>query len=227
MDYLQHVYLYFLYRTIKDELVFKGGTCLQKTYGLNRFSDDLDFTKKGHARVKDIARNITAFGHETQIVTGKKNKSGATYLLKAKGPLYDGTEKSLAYIHLDISSREKPLLEPELKLVTPIYHDLPPYTLSAMKIEEIAAEKVRAIMTRDKARDVYDLWHLLRKGTSIDIDIVNKKLEYYAMEFDNRGFTEALKKRNKIWGQELNSLMHSPPDLREVNNEILKHFSRL
>jgi predicted nucleotidyltransferase component of viral defense system len=43
-DYLQHLFLLFLSRYVKDELVFKGGTALQKAYALNRFSIDLDFT---------------------------------------------------------------------------------------------------------------------------------------------------------------------------------------
>jgi predicted nucleotidyltransferase component of viral defense system len=43
-DYLQHLVLLFLYSRIKNEPVFKGGTALQKVFGLNRFSIDLDFS---------------------------------------------------------------------------------------------------------------------------------------------------------------------------------------
>jgi len=43
-DYLQHLFLLFLSKEAKREFVFKGGTALQKIYGLNRFSIDLDFT---------------------------------------------------------------------------------------------------------------------------------------------------------------------------------------
>jgi predicted nucleotidyltransferase component of viral defense system len=42
-DYVQHLFLMNLYRRVGDEIAFKGGTALQKTYGLNRFSEDLDF----------------------------------------------------------------------------------------------------------------------------------------------------------------------------------------
>ena len=45
-DYLQHILLLLLSRRAGNWLVFKGGTALQKAYGLNRFSDDLDFTSK-------------------------------------------------------------------------------------------------------------------------------------------------------------------------------------
>ena len=43
-DYLLDLLLFLISRNTKDELVFKGGTCLSKIYGLDRFSEDLDFT---------------------------------------------------------------------------------------------------------------------------------------------------------------------------------------
>ena len=47
-DYLQHIILARIYSRINSQLVFKGGTSLQKCMGLNRFSEDLDFiTSKG------------------------------------------------------------------------------------------------------------------------------------------------------------------------------------
>lgn len=45
--------------------------------------------------------------------------------------------------------------------------------------DEIVAEKVRAIMTREKGRDIYDLWFLLNKNILIDNNLVEEKLKYY------------------------------------------------
>ncbi|MFW6111033.1 MAG: nucleotidyl transferase AbiEii/AbiGii toxin family protein [Thermoproteota archaeon] len=42
-DYLETVVLKILYQRT-DNLVFKGDTCLRKFYGLDRYSQDLDFT---------------------------------------------------------------------------------------------------------------------------------------------------------------------------------------
>src|SRR3989344_7708115 len=52
-DYLQHLLLSSLSRRTADELVFKGGTALQKVFGLNRFSIDLDFTQN-----KPLPKNL-------------------------------------------------------------------------------------------------------------------------------------------------------------------------
>ena len=52
--------------------VFKGGTALQKVYGLNRFSIDLDFTAKEDNNkidfkilIEKIAKKITDFGYNS------------------------------------------------------------------------------------------------------------------------------------------------------------------
>ncbi len=44
-EYFQNIVLFILYEQFGKELVFKGGTALSKAYGLERFSEDLDFTR--------------------------------------------------------------------------------------------------------------------------------------------------------------------------------------
>jgi len=48
-----------------------------------------------------------------------------------------------------------------------------------MDWEEILSEKVRALITRVKGRDLFDIYYLLSKDIKIDLRLVNKKLEYY------------------------------------------------
>ena len=43
-DYLLELILFILYKHIGRKMIFKGGTALYKLYGLDRFSQDLDFT---------------------------------------------------------------------------------------------------------------------------------------------------------------------------------------
>lgn len=227
VDYVQHLFLYFLYRRIKDELVFKGGTCLQKTFGLDRFSEDLDFTMKGRSDVAGVARDITAFGYGAEASKDKEDEFGVSYLLKARGPLYDGTEKSLAFVRMEMSVREEAVLEPEVKTVTPIYHDLPPYTIAAMRVEEILAEKLRATTIRDKARDVYDLWFMLKKGVHVDFELMNEKLGFYGAVFDFESFVGLLHKRRRIWEKELGPIIPRVPDFAGVAGEIEERLAEL
>ena len=43
-DYFQYMILAAIYSKPDKNIIFRGGTALQKAYGLNRFSEDLDFS---------------------------------------------------------------------------------------------------------------------------------------------------------------------------------------
>ncbi len=226
-DYLQHIFLLNFYRKIKDELVFKGDTALQKTYGLSRFSEDLDFTLKSDIDIESVLKtvmiNLRIFGCEASKNKKKEETSGATYLIKIKGPLFDGTEQSHTYIRLEISKREKVELPVNINTITPIYEDLPPYTIPVMALSEIMAEKIRAIFTRNNARDIYDLWFLIQKKNKVPVTLINKKLKYYKKNFDQKEFEKAVEKKEKIWEQEMRQIVPVIIDFKEIKNNI---FSR-
>lgn len=223
-DYLQHLFLLFLSRHTKDQLIFKGGTALQKVYGLNRFSIDLDFTlqkKLKNKTMKRIIEDIKIFGFECEYEREKENL-GITFKLKINGPLYDGTEKSKSTLRIEISKREKILLEPEVKEIVPIYPDLHPYTILIMQLNEILAEKIRAIIVRTKARDVYDLWFLLRKNVKMDENLINKKLEFYKKIFKRKRLISNIKTIGKVWKSELKPLVTFLPSFKLVFEDIEK-----
>ncbi|MCD6403109.1 MAG: nucleotidyl transferase AbiEii/AbiGii toxin family protein [Candidatus Aenigmarchaeota archaeon] len=223
-DYLQHVFLMFLSRETKNQLVFKGGTALQKVYGLNRFSVDLDFTSLSDGAeetIKKISEDMTIFGLETNISTVKSSPVGKTFVLRIKGPLYDGTERSISTLRLEISLRKDLILEPEIKEVIPVYPDIRPYLLLVMRLEEILAEKVRAICWRSRSRDVYDLWFLLRRGVKCDLKLVNEKLKYYNLKFQKESFIQKIEETKKNWKSELERIVSFVPDFEKVKNEIL------
>ena len=106
-DYLQHLILLILSQRTSQEFIFKGGTALQKTFGLNRFSIDLDFTKNGEWAddlFEQLRKDVTTFGYEAKI-TVKEQKESQLVKIAMKGPLYKGIERSLAVLRLEISLR--------------------------------------------------------------------------------------------------------------------------
>ncbi len=230
-DYLQHLVLSIGTRQVGDELVFKGGTCLQKVYGLNRFSEDLDFTQTGSVKMDEltnsIVRGLKGFGYTTSTEVEKK-KDSQGFRLKIQGPLYQRTEKSLCSIHMEISQRESVLLEPEFKSLYPAYEDLPPYSILVMKTSEILGEKMRALMTRDRARDLYDIYFLLKKNTMIDWDVIEKKMEYYMRSIDISEISEAIEARRLLWEREipqLTTLVHGFEEVQEyVSKKIIESY---
>ena len=222
-DYLQHVLLLFLSRHTGRWLIFKGGTALQKTYGLNRFSDDLDFTSRKETGLEDMAHRIRTdllnFGFENDMEI--KENISKVIIYRIKGPLYDGRPRSIAVIRLEISLREEVILKEEMREVVPVYTDLAPYLLAMMNSEEILSEKMRAIMTRNKARDVFDAWFLIKKKVPVNMELVNKKLEYYDMRFDRDLFIASLTNKKSIWEKELKPLVSFFPDFERTAMEIL------
>jgi hypothetical protein len=107
-------------------------------------------------------------------ITWKERKSiaGKQYIISAKNILPYKT-----HVVLDFSFREKNLSTDRTVLQTmyPIVFNSFVYHLSR---EEILAEKIRAIMTRRKGRDLYDLWYLLSLGVEIRPDMLIKKMLY-------------------------------------------------
>jgi hypothetical protein len=228
-DYLQHILLLFLSRRAGSWLVFKGGTALQKAYGLNRFSGDLDFISKKEEDLEDIAygikNDLDKFGLENELKINRMENVSEVIVYSMKGPLYDGTPRSMAVQRVEVSLREKVILKEGIHEVVPVYPDLQPYLLTMMNPEEILSEKVRAIMTRNKARDVYDLWFLIKKKIPVNPELINKKLEYYGMVFDLDTFTASLMDKNRIWEKELKPLVSFIPNFEKTAKEILDAFS--
>ena len=184
-EYLQLLFLNKLYSYKKSEnIFFKGGTALHLIYQAPRFSEDLDFTVE--LREKEFLSFIlTVFEdikkEESLQFKEKKTIAGKRFLLAA-------STEDLPYkifINLDFSFREK-VLEPQKDIIK--VEDYPllftNYVVHLSK-EEIFAEKIRAIMTRKKGRDLYDLWYLANLGVSFKELLVREKLKYYKLENTN------------------------------------------
>ncbi|MBI4918616.1 nucleotidyl transferase AbiEii/AbiGii toxin family protein [archaeon] len=227
-DYLQHLALMILYKISDRHLIFKGGTALQKIYQLPRFSEDLDFTlcKEFELRklMEKLVKDLEIAGYDSSFEIQKDLKLGKTIRLKIKGPLYNGQENSVFYLLLEISNREKVLLEPQLKEIKPVYKDLNSYLVKVMDLKEIFAEKIRAIMTREKARDLFDINFLLDQKASPDLKLINEKLKYYKEKFDLKEFMQAIDNKSKIWKKDLTPLMIKIPDFNEVKTRTLASF---
>ena len=189
-DYLLEVILFALYTNMKNELIFKGGTAMYKVYKLNRFSEDLDFTLMKHRQaipqiLQKMIKQLSGIGIFAKIKEIKEYRQQINVYLECKGPLYNGSKESLVFIPLNISLREK-VQHVAFEMLFSSYREIPSFEVYVMEEIEIVAEKVRAILSRDKARDIYDLWFLLKKGIVLDEELVEKKLKIAGMCFNKK-----------------------------------------
>ena len=126
----------------------------------------------------------------------------------------------MSRITINMSKRERPISSLE-KLLVATYPEIPSFELSLMDVKEIAAEKIRCIMTREKPRDIYDLWFLSKKGITIDVSLVNKKLKIYRLTFNSKKFTEKVNEKRNMWRRDLQDLIIGTlPEFNDVTNEI-------
>ena len=173
---------------VQHDLIFKGGTSLQKCYFAGyRFSEDLDFTalrafdapmiQSLINEAKNVMQEFTGIRTDTQETVvetladdyGKESYEAKIYY---EGPWkYGGTPRSL---RIHISRDEHLLFSPKIMPIMHNYSDreeLPQAAIRVYALEEILAEKLRAFSGQRKwavARDVYDL-HMLAKS-SVEID---------------------------------------------------------
>ena len=173
---------------LKNSLVFKGGTSLKKSYfGEYRFSEDLDFSTLDGAPVWDemesaIKQACTNAQEELEehipdpIITCERYEEKQphpekqeAFTIKAQLPWHRAPQ---VRVMIEITHNETVVLPP---IERPIIHNYSEeFTCSLLNypLEEIIAEKLRAILqniqkyhergwTRSRARDYYDIWCIL------------------------------------------------------------------
>jgi len=95
LDYMHHHILSLLGRSIKNDWVFKGGTCLQKVLSLDRFSEDLDFTILGQPDIErtidKLVDNLEVLGMPGAVKRSRPSKgsSEGTFRVLLEGPSKD------------------------------------------------------------------------------------------------------------------------------------------
>ncbi len=217
--YLQDIILHSVYQKATDEIVFKGGTALLKLYNLDRFSEDLDFTQNKETNlskiIEDSIRHLESFGAEIEEKEVEKTQHTYKTRLGIKGPLYTGERLPLAFIRIEINKKSK--VEKSVnKRYTPIFSDVPAFDIVTLNEEEMLAEKIRALMTRTRPRDLYDIYHLLKKDVEINKDLVNKKLSYYDLEFNKEEIIRRAKDVERGWKDLSNLTFTKPPTFNKA-----------
>ena len=221
LDYYQHLILAKLYGDF-NTIYFKGGTCLQKCYGIKRFSEDLDFNYVD-IEIKKIIEFIENI-FDAKTMDYYETRFGVSFSIRFNGILFNGTNQSMCKLSFDFRNRDvynKPLKN----IIRPIYHDLPNYFLLALDKEEILTEKIRAILTRYKARDIYDLNELLIDEVKINFDLVNKKLHSYNMSFKLDEFEKKLEEKRSIYEEEMKRLTSIFDDFDTCKKRIMDNLT--
>ncbi len=208
-----------------NDLIFKGGTCLKKIYfEETRFSVDIDFTCTRENVTDELLEDLKEKLEDRtirRITFGDiKEDQGWGDSVSFKLRYYDLNDHPNS-VKIDLSFREQPVLKPELKEVLILdYGWIDNFELYVFPLKEILAEKARAIVTRKAARDVFDLWFLLKRGVELDLGLVEKKMDIYDDEFNVDEFFDKIDEKEGDWERDLMMLVPEAPDFETVRVEI-------
>lgn len=225
-EYLQLLFLKRFYSKKEiQNIFFKGGTALRLLFDSFRFSEDLDFTSQVTEEKisKIIKETVKELKEEIPSLTFKEEKTKRSDSFK--GRLFQDLERIdfPLTIRLDFSFRESPQTK-EVSLIETQFPVSPYPQVVHLGLEEILAEKIRALSVRSRGRDIFDLWFILSKGVSIDWELVEKKMEIYE---DKQASSKILKKkiRNISQKQIENDLAKFLPSSHRNLVEEIKHLA--
>ena len=217
-DYFQDILLFHIYKKT-NLLVFKGGTALYKVYSLQRFSEDLDFSLISTMDVEKIISEVVNNIKEAKIKEIKKTKNSV--LIKIG---FQGIITKYNTVRIDISLKNTILEKFDVKTYVSNYIDINPFSIRILSLKEIIAEKIHSLFAREKARDLYDLFFLLR-FVDIDKNLIKKKLALFEIDFNFKKLEKRINELNSLWKKELEPFVFGElPDFNIVKEFVLKNL---
>ena len=172
-DYAIEWLLYGIYHkesTIRNSLIFKGGTSIRKIFFPNmwRFSEDLDFTIAPNVNPYDIISGFEKVCDILDLEVGMKYEGNLNVLNSSQAILGDvrftGPIGMKNRINIDISRVEKMIDSATTHNISSSYVDLKNFSVKAYTFNEILVEKIRSLMQRTNVRDYYDVWKILESN---------------------------------------------------------------
>ena len=163
-----------------DKAAFYGGTCLRIFHGLDRFSEDMDFSLLQQNPEFDftphfaaIEEEFASMGQRVSIALKKKSKQSAIHSAFLKGDTAQfnlSLERGrLVNIKLEVDTMPPLQFETENKLLLlPRSFYSRCFTLPCLFAGKMHALLYRAWKNRVKGRDWYDFEWYVRKGVKLD-----------------------------------------------------------
>lgn len=238
-------------------MIFKGGTALKKCYfGDYRFSQDLDFSVQGAypqgQELLDLISQACVVGSKTlEDIEFRCSRfpeqephpeEQEAFVIQAKLPWQRDYATS---VKVEVTTRELVLLKPEEKSIIHAYKEELDGAILSYRLEEIIAEKIRAILQfskklhergwgRSRVRDYYDLWRILREyGNQIDLailpNLVQKKCKIKDVTFESVDnlFNERLIQHLIEWEKWLSPILPIIPDKKLVLSELKEQLEQI
>jgi uncharacterized protein len=224
-DYVLKLFLHFYYKKYKDA-VFKGGTCLRYLFGVDRFSEDLDFNittvQKYREQVHKTLENFKDIGINYNFIKEEVFEDSYTCTVGVEGPLFAGTTQTQNKFRIDAGYWTGTFKKSEWKVLTSEYPETAEHILTLiMDFQEIFVEKIITLFKRKKGRDLYDIWFLSNAGIKLDAALLRKKVSKEKVTVDiGRMCTK------QEYERDMSKLTNRVIPYQQVRKEVLKLLDR-
>ncbi len=220
-DYYATVILYLL-RKVKG-IYFKGGTALQKIYlDYSRLSEDVDYTVTGDLKeLKEEISKIVMDSGFFEKVNVDKDVDGFARLVFH----YTNLENNPDTIFVDLNQRAKLFEKPGVSDIPHFYgEEIPRFSVMTLSKKEMFAEKLAATIGRNKPRDHFDVYMLIKNGYKLDCKLAEKKCKQAGCEFDIVKMFNKAKKLHTRWEEDMLPLLANEVEFKEVIQTLAKSF---
>lgn len=159
-----------------EKAAFYGGTCLHLFYGMERFSEDMDFSLLSPDPKFDFESYFPAIREEFAIAgkevemqlkhKGKPSSIESAFLKESSEVFRIGftTQKQIK-VKIEVDIDPPPDFSTEMKLMTrPVSRWIRAYSIGDLYAGKVSAALFRAWRSRVKGRDWYDLEWYVRNG---------------------------------------------------------------
>lgn len=228
-----------------NEAAFYGGTCLRIFHGLQRFSEDMDFSLLAPNENFDftyyfqpIIDQFAMVGREVEIRKKDKKNFGKveSAFLKDNTDVYDitfQTEKSVK-IKIEVDTQPPLKFQTEQKLLLlPQSFMTRCFTLPALFAGKMHALVYRAWKNRVKGRDWYDFEWYVRHNVPLDFThLCERALQFNHKELDKETFLQKLNERlatadmNQIKADVL-PFVRNPKELDIWSNDYFMELAKM
>jgi len=228
-----------------NKAAFYGGTCLRIFHGLNRFSEDMDFTLlkpeesfNFEQYFQPIIDQFALVGRSVEITKKDKKTFGKveSAFLKDSTDVYDisfRTERSIK-VKIEVDTVPPMKFSTEQKLLL-----LPKsFMTRCVTLPDLFAGKMHALVFRNwknrvKGRDWYDFEWYVRNGIALDFSHLQERiLQFNGKEMNTDDFMIALKERlattdiNRV-KEDVAPFLNNPQELEIWSNDYFLQLADL
>ncbi|MBQ2352614.1 MAG: nucleotidyl transferase AbiEii/AbiGii toxin family protein [Bacteroidales bacterium] len=227
-----------------DKAAFYGGTCLRIFHGLQRFSEDMDFSlvrKDEKFNIEDyfapIVKVFESIGRKVVITKKDKRTFGRveSAFLKDNTQLYDvafQTEKSIK-IKIEVDTNPPLMFDTEQKLLMKPYS----FMTRCFTLPDLYAGKMHALVfrnwkTRLKGRDWYDFEWYVRNDVPLDFLHLQERIkEFSGEEMSREKFMQLLNERlatadMKSVLEDVTRFVRNPNELKIWSNDYFLELAK-